>query len=273
MKKLDSGITIKPKWEKTPDQVWNERFAALMDDDKESEDGDKSKHSGTIDFWRRTRYIWSVAAVVLLFILGTAFIYTKEIKGVPGCACSITLPDGSMAQISPTTVITYHPIVWAFSHRVDMVGEAYFSGHHAKGFSVKTPQGEIEVLGTSFNARTYDDKLIVTCIDGKVKVKTKQTAVELVADMETTLCNGALTTQHLPDAKSAVEWTKGVFSFYNRPIMDVLKDVERYYGIKIGAPQGIDTLRYTGRFTQKKSAQEVLAIIGQPYGLKFEIIK
>lgn len=273
MNKLDDDIRIRPKWDKTPDQIWNERFSALTDDDGDVEDGGKNNRSESIGFWGRTKYIWSVAATILIFITATAFLYTKEIKGVPGCACRIHLPDGSTAQLSAGSVISYHPILWPLSHTVTMEGEVYFSGHHARGFIVKTPLGEIDVLGTSFNARTYDDKLIVTCIDGKVKVKTEQTAVELTVDMEAMLSKGKLVTQHVPDAKSAVGWIKGIFSFYNRPMIDVLKDVERYYGVKIGAPQCIDTLRYTGKFSQDKSAREVLTIIGQPYGIQFEIVK
>ncbi len=272
MKKLDHKITAVPQWDKTAKDVWNERFAALTDDEEKDEDSKPLLHK-TISLRGRTKYFLSVAAAVLLLLIATAFIYTKEVKAVPGCACTICLPDGSLAQLSLGTTISYRPLIWMLSPRVYMTGEAYFSGKHANGFSVKTLQGDIEVIGTSFNARTYDDKLVVTCLDGKIKVKSTQMSVELTANMETTLRHGKLTTEYIPDAESSIGWTKGLFSFYNKPLVDVLKDVERYFDVKIEIPEGIDSLRYTGKFTREKSIGEVLAIIGQPYGLNFKIGK
>jgi transmembrane sensor len=250
MKKLDSGITIKPQWDKTPDEIWNERFAALTDDEKGI--GGDEEPKKTIGLWKRTIYIWSVAAAVLIIVTASAFLYTKEIKGLPGKTCCACLPDGSQVQLAAGSTIIYHPRLWIFSHSVKMEGEAYFSGHHAKGFSVKTEEGVIDVLGTAFNARTYDSKLIVTCIDGKVEVRSGHAATELTAGMEATMCNGKLATEHVANAESTIGWTKGIFSFTDRPMTEVLKDVGRYYGMKIGAPQGADTLRYTGRFTQRE---------------------
>lgn len=270
MNKLNKNISIKPKWDTTPDQVWNERFAALTDEDVSD---DKSNSAESVGLWRHSKFIFSIAAAVLILFSATAFIYTKEFIGSKGIVRTISLPDGSSAQISAGSSISYHPLLWHFSHSVSLLGEAYFSGHHAEGFSVSTPQGEIEVLGTSFNARTYDNQLIVTCIQGKVKVKTKSNSVELTADMAASAYNGSLTSQHVSDSESAVAWTKGIFSFYDEPVVDVIREVERYYGIKVNSPQGIDSLRYTGQFNHDKSAQEALDIIGLPYGIKFEIVK
>jgi hypothetical protein len=49
--------------------------------------------------------------------------------------------------------------------------------------------------------------------------------------------------------------------------------VERNYGVKIETSANIDTMRYTGRFTRDKSVENVLTIIGQPYGITFKITK
>jgi len=273
VKRLDNKITAVPHWDKTADQIWNERFAVLTDEDgKEGNDGQTSS-SKIVSLKGRTRYILSVAAAILVIITTTAFIYSKDINAVSGEIVSVHLPDGSIAQLSTGTSISYRPMLWIFSPCVTMSGEAYFTGSHAEGFSVKTKQGEIEVLGTSFNSRTYDDKFVVTCIEGKVKVKNLRSSVELTENMESTIINGKLKAEYVSDSESAVGWTKGVFSFYNKPLNDVLKDVARYYDVKIEKPEGIDTLRYTGKFSRQKSAEEVLTIIGQPYGLTFKICK
>jgi ferric-dicitrate binding protein FerR (iron transport regulator) len=135
-----------------------------------------------------------------------------------------------------------------------------------------TESGDIEVMGTSFDARTYDDQLIVTCIEGRVKVKTGGSQTELTANMEATGKDGKISTQTVPDGTCALGWTKGEFSFYNRPMEDVLRDVERCYDVKIGMPQELEHVRYTGRFPRGKSVQEVLKILGETFGTEFKII-
>lgn len=271
MKKLDDRITAVPKWDKTAKDVWNERFANLTDE----EEDEANSHSAPIlpHRGRRKFYFLSAAAAILLLVVGTAFLYTKDITAKDNNICSAQLPDGSLAMLMPGTTISYLPILWLIHRQVDLNGEAYFTGNHAKGFSVHTPLGLVEVLGTSFNARTYDQKLIVSCIEGRVKVKANNSSVILTKNMEATLNKGLLSSNHLLDAESAIGWTKGIFSYYDKPLIEVLKDVERYYHVKIEAPAGIDTLRYSGKFASKRTADEALTIIGQPYNINFRIIR
>lgn len=272
MKKIVEDITAVPHWDKTTKQIWDERFDALTDDSGDADEKDTSKVR-IVRLRHRMIAILSSAAAVLLLFSATAFLYTKDISALPGKTNITHLPDGSLAEISSGSSISYHPLLWLISPEVKMTGEAFFSGRHAKGFSVKTETGDINVLGTTFNARSYHEVLEVACIDGKVEVKEKNTSVVLTANMQTRIENGKKITGTISDSESVVGWTKGIFSFYDKPLADVLKDVERYFDVKIAAPTGIDTLRYTGRFTREKTPQEVLAIIGQPYGLTFKIIK
>ena len=270
--KLDDKITAKPHWDKSAEDVWNERFAALTEDDGNEVQTD-SAEVRTISILGWTKRILSAAAVILVIFSATAYLYTKNIQAPTGQVLSAILPDGSEVRMSSTSEISYRPLLWMFAHDVKLSGEAYFSGHHVKGFSVKTNNGNIDVLGTSFNARTFDNRLEVACIDGRVKVITHQSSVVLTAGMQTATQDGQLKTAHFTDAESITGWTHGVFSFYDRSLADVIKDVERNYGVKIETSANIDTMRYTGRFTRDKSVENVLTIIGQPYGITFKITK
>ena len=272
--KIDDKITAVPQWDKTAKEVWDERFAALTDDE-EDEEQTPSAPAPTLRIAVWGKRLFSVAAALLLLFSATAYFYAKNLKAATGQTLAVVLPDGSQAQLSSASELSYRPLLWMLSHKVTLQGEAYFSGHHAKNFTVETANGDINVLGTSFNARSFDDQLEVACIDGRVKVSTRQASVVLTAGMETATRAGQeqLTTRHFTDAESITGWTHGVFFFYNRPLTDVLKEVERHYGVKIETADNIDTLRYTGRFTRDKSAADVLTIIGQPYGITFKITK
>jgi transmembrane sensor len=272
VKKLDENITAVPVWDKTAKQIWDERFEALTNDDGEAEEKE-APVAKVVSLRHRLMYALSAAAAVLVLFSATAVFYTKDISAMPGQTRITHLPDGSLAELSSGSSLSYRPLLWMVSPSVQMEGEAYFSGKHTKGFSVKTEQGEVNVLGTSFNAKSFGDILEVACIEGKVEVKNKKTSVVLTANMQTSLQGDKATTDTIADKENVVGWTKGVFSFYDKPLKEVLKDVERYFNVKVAAPSGIDTLRYTGRFTREKTPEEVLAIIGQPYGITFKIIK
>lgn len=269
MKELDEKITAVPKWDKSAKQIWEERFEALEDDSPAADKGGK-----VVGIRSRAMLIVSIAASLLFVISATALFYTKDFSAEMGQNRIVHLPDGSLAELASGTDMSYRPLIWFMAPKVEMEGEAYFSGKHKEGFTVRTEQGNVKVIGTSFNVRTYDNSLVVSCIDGKVVVKGMTSdAVTLTKDMQTTISSGGVTTGFITDRECVVGWTKGVFSFTDKPLSDVLKDVERYFDVKVAAPDGIDTLRYTGRFTRDKSPQEVLDIIGQPYGITLQLVK
>lgn len=273
MKKLDEKITAVPQWDKSAKQIWDERFAALTENDSQT-DEKMTVMAKTMSLRSRITYIASVAAAVLVLISATAFLYTKNVSAELGQTRVTHLPDGSLAELSAGSSISYRPLLWMISPNVKMDGEAYFSGKHAKNFTVKTEQGDITVLGTSFDACTYHNKLQVACVEGKVKVANELSSVVLTANMQTIVVNKKMSTTHINDiVEDVTGWTKGVFSFNNKPLKEVLDDIERYYGVNVAEPEGIDTLRYTGRFTRDKSPEEVVGIIAQTYGITLKLIR
>lgn len=272
MKKLDETITARPVWDMTTEQVWQKRFASLLDDDSLTDERTEGT-AKTVSLGRRIARIASVAAVLLVLISATAFLYTKKVTAPLGQTSKASLPDGSSAELSSASTITYRPLLWFLSPTVTMEGEAYFSGSHAKNFTVKTDKGSITVLGTSFSASTCHHKLLVACVEGKVRVADGASAVVLTANMQTVLMDKRAKTTRITDMDDVTGWTRGVFSFNNKPLREVLDDVERYYGVSVLAPAGIDTLRYTGRFTREKSPKDVLEIIAQTYGIALKIVR
>jgi transmembrane sensor len=272
VEKIDETITAVPQWDKSAKQVWDERFATLTENDRMTDD-EKTVIAKTISLRSRITYIASIAAAVLILISATAFLYTKNVNAVFGQTLITHFPDGSLAELSSGSTVSYKPYLWLVSPNVKMTGEVYFSGKHTKDFTVKTDMGSITVLGTSFNASTYHNKLQVACVEGKVSVSNDLSSVLLTANMQTTIENKKMSTVRVSDMEDVTGWTRGIFSFNNKPLKEVLADIERYYDVSVAVPQGIDTLRYTGRFTRDKSPQEVLGIIAHTYGITLKLIR
>jgi transmembrane sensor len=286
VKKLHDKITAVPEWDKSAKEIWDERFAALTDDDTESIDSNTAENDDTascdavpaegakiISIRRKIMYAVSAAAVVMILFSITALSYKKDVSAESGKTRVMNLPDGSLAILSSGTEASYRPLLWFLSPKVAMTGEAYFSGHHAKGFTVTTEQGDISVLGTTFNVSDYNDELNVACIEGKINVKSGPSSVILTSKMRTKAKRGKFETDYISNIETVVGWTEGIFSFDNQPLRDVLENVERFYGIKIAAPTSIDSLRYTGKFTRDKKPEEILSIISEPYGITLRIVK
>jgi transmembrane sensor len=271
VKQLDDKITAVPKWDKTAKQIWEERFEALTDTDTPTVGAADSGKAKSIRM--RFSYILSAAAAVLILVSATAFVYNKNIDAIDGKNLITHLPDGSLAELAPGSSISYRPLLWMVSPSVAMKGEVYFSGHHRSGFKVNAQHGEIEVLGTAFDVNDIEDRMTVACVNGKVQVSNGGKSVVLTANMQATIQDDMLTSGTVEDIEEMTGWTRGVFSFYNRPLKEVIGEVERFFNVKVAMPEGADTMRYTGRFTRDKSAQEVLSIIGAPYGITFQMNK
>ncbi|HUP12207.1 MAG TPA: FecR family protein, partial [Niastella sp.] len=71
----------------------------------------------------------------------------------------LTLPDGTKVWLNAATKLRYPVHFAANERRVELTGEAYFEvAHHANHpFRVVSPKQEVQVLGTHFNVKAYDD--------------------------------------------------------------------------------------------------------------------
>ena len=80
------------------------------------------------------------------------------------------LPDGSVATLNAQSSISYEPGEWSSARRVELNGEAFFEVKKGTPFLVKTPYGDVQVLGTSFNVDARKDHFSVACFTGSVRV-------------------------------------------------------------------------------------------------------
>lgn len=168
----------------------------------------------------------------------TNSLYTE--KGVKG---KVILPDGSLVWLNSDSRITYPKNFSGPTREIDFTGEGYFEVikdslcpmivHCNKNFS-------IEVYGTTFNVKTYDnDKFAQTTLySGDIK---------LVSETKT----GSVVTQVQPneavlitsDEKPLVinvnqpqvisKWKDGELIFDSVPLEEAAKTLERWHGAQI----------------------------------------
>jgi ferric-dicitrate binding protein FerR (iron transport regulator) len=220
-----------------------------------------------LSFWK---YAAAAVAVIIVTVSTFAYLYETTEQAVRGTHIAVVLPDGSKVNLNAESKLSYKPYWWFISRNVELKGEALFDVEKGSRFSVKSAGNEVRVLGTSFNVFARAEKYSVTCLTGKVEVKINNESLVLTPDMQVNLHEGKLNVLNDIDALQSVGWTQNKFSFIDVPLADVVKEVERQYDIHVSTTSELDYL-YTGNFSKEKQPEEVLEIVGKPFGITFKI--
>ena len=261
------NMKIKPNWPKTKEQIWDEHFAEL------DEHAPLTSGSSNVSLRRKQLWLYAAAAFIAIALLlpSIAYLNEKEVITPKGEHCTYTLPDGSTVQLNADSRLSYKPYWWKISREVMLNGEGYFEVMHGSTFQVHTAISTVTVLGTSFNVHARENNYLnVTCLTGKVQVKKDNQTVVLTPNMQAQYQNNVLAAGNIDNGSNAIGWTRNHFVFLATPLKAVIEEIERQYNIEVVTTSKLDYL-YTGNFSKTKSPEEVLQIIGKPFGIEFKV--
>jgi transmembrane sensor len=204
------------------------------------------------------------AACLLLFLL--YFTYSFEtFSGVQGENNTFYLPDHSKVILTANSQIRFPKLF--FNRNVSLRGEAYFEVEKGSKFTVKTPNGEVKVLGTRFSVLDKEDGFVVYCFEGKVEVKYKKE--------ERQLCKGNefIGNENVVKAIDLVETPYPEFvyfdrSFFNVNVNEIWPVIEKHFGVKINSEISVER-KFTGSI-HSTDVKEVIEIICTSLDLNFE---
>lgn len=256
---LDMFKRGKISWNRSRDDVWK---------DTESSIG-MTEHP--VRFISRLRYFAAAAVLALAVISSFLLLYSKKYS-TTGQIAEIVLPDGSGVRLSFNSTVSYHPFTWRFSRNVRLDGEAFFNVKEGGKFAVHSDQGKTEVLGTSFNMLSSDIIFEVTCFTGRVRVTSSATGSETIitANKKVTFSGSGLpVVVTLEDVEESTGWIRGEFYFTAEPLELVFAKIARSYGVKI-VLQADEDLYYSGNFNKENDIEDILIIVCEPFGLKYE---
>ena len=229
-------------------------------------------NKSTKTFFLSQKIIFTLAASVLLLAGVFSFLrfFTQKISSPAGQHFTVNLPDGSIVELNAGTTIAYHPYWYAYSRDIQLEGEAFFEVEKGKQFTVKSSLGKTIVMGTSFNIYSREDSYGVSCVTGTVKVvsDTKEEAIlspGLHAEIGE---NGDIIVSKTQESGTNLEWRNNMFKFTAAKLSEVIAEIERQYNVVIYI-DSLPDLYYTGYFSKDKNIDEVLILIGKPFGIKF----
>jgi len=231
------------------------------------------------------------AVFVLAFISGAFFLYLtsqnqrtqlfntyNEIQVPNGEKSIITLYDGTKVWLNSGTTFRY-PVAFRNNERKVFVdGEAYFDVAKKKEqpFIVQADQLQVKVLGTRFNICAYhqNKKFYVTLEEGSVHTRSNVNGNELVLSPgeQATFSRN---TNHLIQTKVDTElyssWKEDLLRFEDAAFKDVIKKMERWYGVDITLDGSINTEETYTMTIKTESLREMLNLLSKTTPMKYEI--
>lgn len=241
------------------------------------------------------------AAACLVLIAGAAIFYlvstgTRPVASAlsyttqPGEKKALILPDGSKVIMNADSKLFVDAGFGEKERCIRLDGEAFFDVAHdaSKPFIVQTSRMDIKVLGTAFNVNAYaaDDLFEASLIRGSIELSLKkehktltlrpnekyvlrETRPEAAKAVGSDPGSGKTGVQvpalvrvsKVDTSIVEVSWTVNRIAFMDEPFGDVLKKLERWYGIHITVTDSslMDNL-YTGSF-RNESIDDVLSAL------------
>jgi len=188
---------------------------------------------------------------------------------------NIVLADGTKVYLNAVSSIKYPTQFNGDQRIVELDGEAYFevAKNKNKPFIVKSGDQDIEVLGTHFNVHAYDNESVVktTLLEGSVAVSYKNQKAILKPGQQSNVSDKftKITIKQV-DTEAAIAWKNGRFKFDNADLKTVMRQLERWYGIKVEYRGDVSDVRFNGGTFMNKNLSEVLKVL-ELSNIKFKV--
>ena len=231
-----------------------------------------------------------IAAVLLplLLISGLGFYLNRqtdifsqatfsEVYVPKGEDARIFFQDGTEVFLNADTRIRYPNKFGLRKREIYLDGEAYFNvtSDRKRPFVVRAQHTETEVLGTSFNVRAYaNSNMIEVVLDvGRTSFHVHQNSYPMLPGqkIEYDKLTGRTTLRNLINPSNASLWKKNILHFYDTPLAEVIKVLERKFDVEFQI-EAQEALNYSYTLTTKQPGiEEVLKELQKISPVKFVI--
>ncbi|REG92876.1 FecR family protein [Algoriphagus antarcticus] len=191
-----------------------------------------------------------------------------------GIKTVLTLEDGSRIHLNSSSKITYPNRFSDTIRSVLLEGEAFFDvAEESRPFVVDLGKAQIEVLGTTFNAKkSSENKLEVALVSGKVKVNDRKgnQVMLMPSEMLTIQADGEFHKSKF-DSLEIIGWKDKILVFRDDDFITVKSKIENWYDVEVKLSGKLSTTwAYTGNF-HDESLRNVLEGIKQTSKIKYKI--
>jgi ferric-dicitrate binding protein FerR (iron transport regulator) len=214
---------------------------------------------------------WQRIAAVLLLVAGVFIVYliagrhnTAGMLTSGSRVMTGTLPDGTVITLNKKSAVHYGRAYNKQNREVQLEGEAFFAvaPDRQRPFIVRLQDAEVEVLGTSFNIRSADDKTEIVVETGEVMVKRNNVLVHVHAKEKAILYKNNPAPLKQPAADSLYRYYRTrQFVCNGTPLAELVNALNTAYDQQIVlADKKLAQLPITATFTGK-SLNNILDIV------------
>lgn len=188
----------------------------------------------------------------------------------------INLPDGTKVWLNAASSLKYPVTFESNERKVQLTGEAYFEVAHnkSKPFRVESRGQVVEVFGTKFNINSYTNEPVIktTLLNGSVKVTqtTNMNSMFLKPGQESTHSESGSLFVGPGDISQAVSWKNGNFLFNDLDLVNILRQLERWYDVDVDYAN-IPQTRYNGNISRNEKLSRVLKMLEVTGPVKFKV--
>lgn len=222
------------------------------------------------------RWMQRVAAVLfipLLFLTGYLLLDKKanthwnDITVPHGMHQTLTLSDGTKLHVNSGTRVIYPSDFTEDERKIFVSGELFaeVAKNPDKPFIVSAGDVNVQVLGTKFNLRAYEniETIEVALVEGSVLFKTPTHANEVLQKGEMIQYNRSsqkiVRDTFLANLYKCPAKNEG-FYFSNLPLSDIVKELEYYFNTRIIIlDQKLGNNNYIAYFTNGETLDEILS--------------
>ncbi|MEO1261963.1 MAG: FecR domain-containing protein [Bacteroidota bacterium] len=213
---------------------------------------------------KKSPFLRMAAAIAVLIVAGILFKNFTETPTSNGLEIveaadevkEMNLEDGTSVTLNTLSSLTYPDHFDESSRNVQLKGEAFFDviRDESKPFKIETDKATVEVLGTSFNVRSFEDEDFL-----EVYVKNGSVAVHITGEEEVhVLTQGELlkvdftenqVEKTVEESDNTIAWNTGKLTFINRPMLEIFEALEKLHKIKFDLKEeDFKSCRYTVNF-------------------------
>lgn len=160
-------------------------------------------------------------------------------------------------------------------------GEAYFdvsksTEHDGASFLVKSGMQEIQVLGTAFNLKAYnnENEIVTTLVEGSLSVSNGAEKV-IIKPSEQAIVrekNTNIDIKEVTDIFNEIAWKEGYFSFKSMSMKDIMITLSRWYDADYSFKDAKkENIIFTGVLNRQNSIEQILNHIQKTNEINYKI--
>lgn len=198
-----------------------------------------------------------------------------------GGNCEVLLVDGSKVSLNALSTLVFRTNLNDEERLVTLSGEGFFEVNSKYSpvlgkkipFVVSVNGSKVNVLGTRFNIKAYDDEPITTTtlLEGAVKIVTKDSSAVLKPGQQVNVNKkGGLSIVKPGNLNNAVSWEKGEMTFEDNPLDEIMRQASRWYDMDFVCEKNCNE-HFKATISKKESLMSFLQALENTGQVHFKI--